>query len=174
LPELLRALEIWEENANKHERAADIALGHALGAKRVSCAWTTPERTVNFASGAYLEGDYPLEHGAGKSTAPIRLGFCDLRKATAVRLVPSPSVIPRGRPSVAAIARDRENIRRRWAGGSSKSAILQQVARGVASALIFAPWAAGDTPQPQIPSIFKPESTPAIPGSDCFEVARLV
>lgn len=78
-----------------------------------------------------------------------------------MRLVPSPFVIPGGRPSVAAIARDHENIPSRTAGGSPKSAILRQVACCVASALIFAPWAVGDTPQPQIPSIFKPESTPA-------------
>ena len=78
-----------------------------------------------------------------------------------MRLVPSPFVIPGGRPSVAAIARDHESIPPRTAGGNSKSAILRQVAYGAASALGFAPWAVGDAPQPQIPSIFKPESTPA-------------
>ncbi|HEX2661202.1 MAG TPA: hypothetical protein VHM93_00100 [Candidatus Acidoferrum sp.] len=77
-----------------------------------------------------------------------------------MRLRPSPFVIPGGRPAVAAIARDHENIHRGTAGGSSKSAILRQVARCVASALGFAPWAV-DMPQPQIPSIFKPEDTPA-------------
>ena len=78
-----------------------------------------------------------------------------------MRLRPSPFVIPGGRPAVGTIARDHENIHRGAAGGSSKSAILRQVAFCVASALGFAPWAAGDTPQPQIPSVFKPESTPA-------------
>lgn len=78
-----------------------------------------------------------------------------------MRLVPLPFVIPGGRPSVATTALALENIRRRTAGGSAKSAMLRQVACCAASALIFAPWAVGETPQPQTPSIFKPESTPA-------------
>lgn len=78
-----------------------------------------------------------------------------------MRLVPLPFVIPGGRPSVAATARVHENIRPRPAGGSAKSAILREVGCCAASALIFAPWAVGETPQPQTPSIFKPESTPA-------------
>jgi Cytochrome C oxidase subunit II, transmembrane domain len=84
-----------------------------------------------------------------------------LRRATPVRLVPSPFVIPGGRPSVAATARDHRHIRRRTTDDGWKRAILRQVGCCVATALSCAPWAVGDTPQPQIPSIFKPESTPA-------------
>jgi cytochrome c oxidase subunit II len=78
-----------------------------------------------------------------------------------VRLVPSPFVIPGGRPSAAAVTREDKNIGRRTADNARKSAILRQMGCSVASALGFAPWALGDTPQPQNPSIFKPESTPA-------------
>ena len=76
-------------------------------------------------------------------------------------LPPSPFAIPRSRPAVAAMTLENENIRRRTAGGSSKSPVLRQVGSCIASALGFASSAVGDTPQPQIPSIFKPESTPA-------------
>lgn len=78
-----------------------------------------------------------------------------------MRLRPSPFLIPGGRPSLAPTARDHRLIRRGTTEGGSNTAILRRVGCCVASALGSAPWASADTPQPQIPSIFKPESTPA-------------